>query len=76
MNPQTRSTGVTTNDKKLRGTAHVGLEDVTAWPTLTGTLAVDAGSPATLHLDGIYRSATLCLDGEPVIDEWTVVSHS
>jgi len=76
MNPQTRPTGVATNDKKLRGTAHVGLGDVTAWPTLTGTPGVDAGRPAPLHLDGICRSATLRLDGETVIDEGTVVSHS
>ncbi|EMA70513.1 leucyl aminopeptidase (aminopeptidase T) [Halorubrum aidingense JCM 13560] len=76
MNPRTRPTGVATNDKKLRGTAHVGLGDVTAWPTLTGTPAVDAGRPAPLHLDGICRSATLRLDGELVIDDGSLVAHS
>jgi len=75
MNPRTRPTGVATNDK-LRGTAHVGLGDVTAWPTLTGTPGVDAGRPASLHLDRICRSATVRLDGETVIDDGTVVSHS
>lgn len=76
MNPRTRPTGVATNDKKLRGTAHVGLGDVTAWPTLTGTPTVDAGRPAPLHLDGICRSATLRLDGETVIDDGSIVSDS
>lgn len=76
MNPLTRPTGVATNDKKLRGTAHVGLGDVTAWPTLTGTPTVDAGRPAALHLDGICRSPTLRLDGKTVIDGGSIVSNS
>lgn len=74
MNPRTRPTGVATNDKKLRGTAHVGLGDVSAWPTLTGTPAVDVGGPAPVHLDGICRSATVRLDGELVIDDGALVA--
>lgn len=69
MNPRTRLTGVVTNDKKRRGTAHVGLGDVTAWPTLTGSPSADAGEAAPMHLDGICRSATVRLDGVTVIDD-------
>jgi hypothetical protein len=76
MNPRTRPTGVATNDKKLRGTAHVGLGDVTAWPTLTDTPAVDVGDSAPLHLDGICRSVTVRLDGEVAIDDGSFVSDS
>lgn len=72
MNLRMRPTGVATNDKKLRGTAHVGLGDVTAWPTLTGTSGVDVGEAAPLHLDGICRSVTVRLDGAVVIDGGTL----
>ncbi|WP_418282923.1 aminopeptidase [Halorubrum sp. DTA98] len=68
MNPRTQPTGIATNDKKIRGTGHVGLGDVTAWPTLTGSPEMDVGEDASLHLDGIYRSPTVELDGEVVID--------
>lgn len=75
MNPRTRPTGVATNDKKLRGAGHVGLGDVTAWPTLTGDQAMAVGEreqepePAPAHLDGIFRRVSVRLDGELVIDE-------
>lgn len=69
MNPRSQPTGVATNDKKIRGSGHVGLGDVTAWPTLTGTPEMDVGDEAPLHLDGIYRSPTVELDGDVVIGD-------
>ena len=68
MNPLAEPMGIATNDKKLRGSGHIGFGDVSAWPTMTGSPDMVVAPAGSVHLDGIYRDLTLSLDGEVAID--------